>query len=223
MKQFLFMLLYCRKPPIDEEDVVENQGAKPDSSQPLASNAVMNTQPGSIEMVVIVPSSMAPAVPENTTASPLQQLKPSMNPSSPAVPQAAFRLPLSASSENARPMSLRPSSQNMDIPSATILSPDEMDIIQAYQYRRLKRNSAVSRVVARPLSGAAHDCESSFYPDPSAPPHQPHGSITPDTSSTRLSSSHQPGLHVNARLSQSSVTLDPLLNVAPGLLSPSSL
>ncbi|KAF9222320.1 hypothetical protein BS17DRAFT_183478 [Gyrodon lividus] len=208
------MLLYCRKPPADEEDDCQNAGAKPDSSLTPANGAVIQNQPGSIEMVVMNSPSNIPAVPENLTASahssPVEQLKPS------TVLHAAFRPP----SENAHIASPQPSSQNVDLSSTNLLSPDEMQMLQ--EYRRLTGKSPiVSVMVAEPLSGTAHNNVSFVYPIPSTPPPQSRNSVTPNTPSIQLPSSHQPHLHVNARPSQLSVMSDPLLNVAPGLLSPS--
>ncbi|KAF9220203.1 hypothetical protein BS17DRAFT_788081 [Gyrodon lividus] len=208
------MLLYCRKPPADEEDDCQNAGAKPDSSHTPANSAVIQNQPGSIEMVVMDSSSNIPAVPANLTASahssPLEQLKPS------TVPHATSRPP----SENAHLASPQPSSQNVDLPSTNLLSPDEMQMLQEYQ-RLTGKSAIVSAMVAEPLSGTAHNSVSFVYPIPSTPPPQSRNSVTPNTSSIQRPSSHQPHLHVNARPSQLSATLDPLLNVAPGLLSPS--
>ncbi|KAF9222316.1 hypothetical protein BS17DRAFT_783511 [Gyrodon lividus] len=91
------------------------------------------------------------------------------------------------------------------------------------EYRRLTgKFPIVSVMVAEPLSSTAHNNVSFVYPIPSTPPPQSRNSVTPNTPSIQLPSSHQPHLHVNARPSQLSVTSDPLLNVAPGLLSSAS-
>ncbi|KIJ12410.1 hypothetical protein PAXINDRAFT_101229 [Paxillus involutus ATCC 200175] len=194
----------------------ENPAAERDSSPTSPANSEKCNEPGSTEMVDMHPTSVTPAIPETLTV--MEYVSPVCTPSTdPLSPAVASCKP--SSSTNARPTFPQLSlSQYINLSSANTLSPEESAIIE--DYRRLKGKSAGVRMVAEPLGSLSHDRKSPVYYGLSTSPSQPHPSAMQSTSSTPP---HHPPSHVNVSPSHSSVTLDPLLNVAPGWLSTSSL
>ncbi|KIJ07084.1 hypothetical protein PAXINDRAFT_19710 [Paxillus involutus ATCC 200175] len=172
--------------------VAEHTGAEPNPpATRAASDSQVHNQSECIEMVAVpVASTVSAHASSQPTPStyPLSPAFTSCDPSSSAVPMSAA--PLSVS------------------------SPEERALIE--EYRRLKDNSVVVRMVAEPLGGAAHDHSFYVHREPSTSLAQSLGSVTPSASPTPLPIPPQIRLHVNAGPS-------PTLNDASALLSPSPL
>ncbi|KAF8833644.1 hypothetical protein BDN67DRAFT_699719 [Paxillus ammoniavirescens] len=171
--------------------------------------------PESIETVVMPQN---PIVPANTSPQPMS----STDPLSPAVASckpssstsAMTSVPLSVPSNSTRPVFAQLPLNNTDVPIAVIVSLEELAILQALRQRQA--TSSLVEIVAEPLNGPSRDREPHVHQSPPTLPHQFPPSVAQSTSSTLPLHPHS---HANGPPSHSSVTLDPLLNVAHGWLS----
>ncbi|KIJ07170.1 hypothetical protein PAXINDRAFT_19631 [Paxillus involutus ATCC 200175] len=172
--------------------VAEHTGAEPNPPATRAvSHSQVHNQSECIEMVAVpVASTVSAHASSQPTPStyPLSPAFTSCDPSSSAVPMSAA--PLSVS------------------------SPEERALIE--EYRRLKDNSVVVRMVAEPVSDPAHDRDSYVHREPSTSLSQSPGPVTPSVSSPQSPIYSQTRLNINAGPS-------PVLNVSSALLSPSPL
>ncbi|KAF9233508.1 WD40-repeat-containing domain protein [Melanogaster broomeanus] len=227
MRKFLYTIVYCQKPPVDDEEESENPDATTDPSHAPASTSVITNQPESHKMNPH-PSSVPSDIPEHSTVSGHSSLQhqptPSTDPlsitvaldascapssSAPAVVSTSTQL---SASENTRPTSTQPLPQHVDIRVATTLSLPEMALIQ--EFRRFQATSVVMQTVVQPPSSPVH-YESSGYPEPSTSRRQSQSSVTPISSAILTPSS--PQLPMDARPSSPAVTSDPFLNATPTL------
>ncbi|KAF8834474.1 hypothetical protein BDN67DRAFT_573582 [Paxillus ammoniavirescens] len=167
----------------------ESPSAEPYPSEtPVGDSKVLN-QPESIETVTIRETSTLSA-----HASP--QPTPSTGP---------------LSSTTATSYRLSTSTANVATTPLIVSSAEERAFVE--EYRRLKDQSLVVRMVAEPLSSPEHDRDSYIHRESSMSPAQSLGPVTPSALSTPLPISPQTRLDINAGLS-------PALDVSSATLSP---
>ncbi|KIJ13171.1 hypothetical protein PAXINDRAFT_100853 [Paxillus involutus ATCC 200175] len=209
----------------------EQPGMTLGSLPTTAGNAVTSNQPESIEMVAISRSSIPLVIPPDPTVSAhasSQSTPPTDLPflsvasrQASSTTVAVTSEPLSRSSNSARPAPARSSSHDAGVPISVTVSREELAIIQ--EVRRPNVIAASVTATADPLSNPEHDHKPITYPYPSTSLPRSPASVTQNTSLAQRPLFDQPRSRPYAQPSRTSVGLDPMPNVVPLLLSPSSL
>ncbi|KAF8834612.1 hypothetical protein BDN67DRAFT_536608 [Paxillus ammoniavirescens] len=177
----------------------ESPSAETYPSETPVDDSRVHNQRESIEMVAIRETSTLSA-----HASP--QPTPSTGPSS-STTVTSYQLSTSTANPATAPL--------------IVTSPEERALVE--EYRRLKDQSRVAKMVAEPLGSPAHDRDSHVHRDSPTSPSQSPGPVTPCTSSMASPISSHACSHIRVQPSQPLGGLDPLLGVVPSLLSPSPL